>query len=389
MIDWTRRLRAASFNGNAFYVATGDVEAGHRVSTTNVPNGSHVNESFGPAPKKFMIEAYVTGDFCAERAQALLDAASDDHAGVLVLPDSGAHQVRLTKATRKFDKDKLGYIAIQIEAVAEPDMVGTGLSLTGLASQLYGFTAALSASMALFAAARFMLAGEPAPATDAAITYAAAPLGEMNALRDLYVPQDQRASLDAPFAAAQTALAGLAADPGAYGAAIAVAATELANAIDPRAALLALFAAPAVAPAATTTPVDAWHAEGAAALQAVTRAVIACVCGQRLNFRDRDDAVAIRTDIAATASAAQARIDGHGLALARDLVGLAGAAAAHISRAAADLAPLLTVSAPARLPSLWWSYRLYGTALRADEIIARARAANPALMPQQFDALAV
>jgi prophage DNA circulation protein len=41
-----------------------------------------------------------------------------------------------------------------------------------------------------------------------------------------------------------------------------------------------------------------------------------------------------------------------------------------------------------RLPSLVWSWNLYGSAGRAHELVARSRATHPGFLPEQFEALA-
>ncbi len=60
----------------------------------------------------------------------------------------------------------------------------------------------------------------------------------------------------------------------------------------------------------------------------------------------------------------------------------------YLSRQVAVLAPVVIVSAPASLPSLFWAWRLYGDPERADDLVARNAVAHPGFMPVQFEALA-
>jgi prophage DNA circulation protein len=67
---------------------------------------------------------------------------------------------------------------------------------------------------------------------------------------------------------------------------------------------------------------------------------------------------------------------------------ISGRVAEYLARIITDLAPVVTVSAPRRMPSLWWAWRLYADPARAAEIVARNRLAHPSFVPRQFEALA-
>ncbi len=59
-----------------------------------------------------------------------------------------------------------------------------------------------------------------------------------------------------------------------------------------------------------------------------------------------------------------------------------------LSRSITDLAPILTASSVASMPSLWWANRLYGDAGRAEELADRNRVKHSLFMPAQIEALA-
>lgn len=395
MTDWTKRLRRASFGGQVFYVETGSIEAGHRVSTTGIPNGLHINESFGPAARKFEAEAYLTGDLCLVRAAALLAAAENSHRGVLVLPDSGPAFVRVTKATREFRKDKLGYVTVSIEAVAEPELFGLSLSANALENQIYALAGLASAALGGFSGATFTLAGQPSPVLDQAVTAAAVALGDMVALREASRLSPSGLAAVAPaFAAAEMALAGFVGDPAGFGSALAGAAVALGDAADPAilAQTIVALGRPAdPAPAQVsrgTALVIAANAAEAVALTAAARALALGEGMARRLYTDRPAAITARAVAAAVFDDALARIGRAGLDLARELSAMKGVLAELVTRREADLAPIIRVSVPARMPSLWWAWRLYADPTRAEDLARRAGAFNPASMPESFDALA-
>lgn len=59
-----------------------------------------------------------------------------------------------------------------------------------------------------------------------------------------------------------------------------------------------------------------------------------------------------------------------------------------VTQKMATLVPVITVSAPLSLPSLYWASRLYGDVSRAEELADRNNVKQPAFMPNTFEALA-
>jgi hypothetical protein len=70
------------------------------------------------------------------------------------------------------------------------------------------------------------------------------------------------------------------------------------------------------------------------------------------------------------------------------LQNLRAKAVAFLTKLIADLRPIVTVSAPRALPSLWWAWRLYQDPTRAAEIIARNKVPHPSFCPERLDVLA-
>jgi prophage DNA circulation protein len=395
MTDWPSRLQPASFNGLGFHVESATIEAGHRVNTTTFPNGRHVNESFGPAARTFEVEAYLTGPACRERAAALLSAAESNHRGVLILPDAAPGLVRLTKATREFEKDKLGYISVSLEAVAEPAIATGGLSAFAMAARIFATALLARDAFGAFAGSAFRLAGQPSTVQDAAFEAAAGALGDLVALRDSVRLSPEALALAAPaFTAATVALADFPGQPAAFGLALADAAIMLGDVADP--ALLAQTivsigapsdAAPAQVSRGTALLIAANAAE-AVTLTAASRALALAEASARRSYRDRPEAVIARGIATAVFDDALSRAGRAGLDLARELSALRGLVAELVLRQEADLAPIITVSAGRRLPSLVWAHALYADPLRATELADRAGAYHPGFMPERFEALA-
>lgn len=395
MTDWTKRLRRASFSGQAFYVDTATDESGQRVATTPIPNALWVNESFGPAPRKFEIEAYLTGDFCYARAEALGRMAEDRHLGSLILPDlPGPVTVRLTKAKREFKRDKLGYAALSIEAVADPPKQQAGLSANILQINVFTIAGGIGAVLGGFVSAAFAIAGQVATVVEAALGAVAGVVGDLVGLAGAVglAPLAQ-AAFDTALGGAFSALLDFAGNPAAFAMSIAEAAIVLGDQADPARLAQAIVAMgrpddpppPYVSQGtAVTIAANAGHA---LTMTAVTRALALGEAMARRDYADRPEAIEARAVMTAVFDDALARIGPEGIDLARELGGMQGTLAELVRRQETDIAPLIEVALPSPLPALVWSWRLYGDPSRADEVARRSGAPNPAFLPERFTAL--
>jgi prophage DNA circulation protein len=155
---------------------------------------------------------------------------------------------------------------------------------------------------------------------------------------------------------------------------------------------LRLLGAPAE-PAASgdASQVGAAVASVNAATPRMAGALRALALGQaqaRAEWTDRRSAEESRALAAAVFEDALSRLGGEALGLHRLLARLRGVVTERATARAASLAPLVTVSASRRLPSLVWSWRLYGSALRGNELVSRSGATHPGFLPERFEALA-
>lgn len=395
MTEWTKRLRRASFSGQAFYVETGTDESGQRVATTPIPNALWVNESFGPAPRKFEIEAYITGDFAYVRAEAIGRMAEDRHLGPLLLPDLPAPvMVRLTKVKREFRRDKLGYAALTIEATADPPRQNAGLSADLLQINVINAGALIPGVLGGFVGAAFSVVGQVATVVDAALDAAAGVVGDLVGLAGAVglAPLAQ-AAVDGAIGNAVSALTDFANDPAGFAVGIAEAAIVLGDQADPARLAQAIVAAgrpddpppPYVSQgSAVTIAANAGHALTATA---TCRALALGEAMARRSYSDRPEAIEARAVMTAVFDDAIARIGADGIDLARELASMQGFLAELVRRQETDIAPLIEVALPAPLPSLVWAWRLYGDPSRADELARRSGASNPATLPERFTAL--
>lgn len=388
-------LRIASFDGLPFWVTTHEPEPSHRVNTTTVPNGKHINETFGPGARKYEIDGYCIGANLAT-IQTLVARVESRPLGTLVLPDFPPDRVYLLKVRPKFDKEKLGYIGFTLEAVSEPSQAGPGgLSANILENSLYAAALDAVVPFGAFAGATFSVAATVLDLADVAFSTGAAVTGDLMALRELArLDPDQFELTRQPFEAAVAALSGIARAPAAFGEAIATAAIALGDAADPAALAESIASLGPVTPAAAASVSSgtairaAQLAEAGVALTAAARALTLGEATARRVYIDRNEAFAARALAVAVFNDALSKLGRDGIALATVLRALSGLSAEIVTRRSTDIAPIITVAAPLRLPSLWWSHRLYGTHARADEVAARSGVLNPGYLPTRFEALA-
>jgi prophage DNA circulation protein len=385
------RLRPASFNGRPFWVEGSETEAGHRVATTGLPGGAHVNESFGPAARKYVIEAYVIGAGYEAQAQSLIAAAESDHAGVLILPDQPPARVRLTKAVRKFEREKLGRAVITLEAVIEPDMIA-GLTVWQLFAGLVALLETLPALAGSYLAGAISPLAVPARIVPVAVDA----LARLGAFAQQGQPEPTALgsqAQDTALGLAATSVAGLVADPASYGRALTEAALTIGANASPVAlsGLIAALGAPADADAvASPTAAAAAMAEAQVALVAlstVADAVALLATEARREPRDRQEDAEARAIVATVTSRALGRIGRQGGPLAEGLAAAFEIYSGLVTVRSSDLAPVIVVSVGRSLPAQVLAHRLYGTPERAAEITRRAAAPHPGFMPQRFTAL--
>lgn len=149
MRDWSKLL-PASYNGIGFHVEAEDIGGGRRLAIHETAGGeAPVIEDMGRATGQINVTAYLTGDDCDFRANALIAAAGRPGPGFLVLPIDGGMMVHVPSDgfRRSRSKDQNGYIAVDLSFV--PAALAGGYSL-GLGDVALAFTAGLGAASLQF-----------------------------------------------------------------------------------------------------------------------------------------------------------------------------------------------------------------------------------------------
>lgn len=113
-----------------------------------------------------------------------------------------------------------------------------------------------------------------------------------------------------------------------------------------------------------------------------------CFSAARRDYPTRQDAIAIRTRIAAKADSLYPLLSPAGAEAVAFVARLAGQVVISLSAVAASRASLVRVETGLSLSSAFMAWELYGDPQRAGELVRRNRVATPMLMPASFEALA-
>ena len=377
MRDWIATLAPASFRGVAFHIETHGAEGGRRIVTHEYVRAEfHDTEDMGRKASSWKVTAYVSGDNADALADGLFAACTTPGPAPLVLPAGSPGLVRCTSVRRQFSKDKLGWLALDLEFV---EAGGGGQ-----------FVVALGDVLAAAAAVRFVAS------IAAALAPVAAPRASAVALAEA-LPG---------FAAALEPVAALGGSPGA---AIAAARLDLAGIADPVAGAVRLAQGMRDAGATRATDVAAWEAVAVVlpltvpftmspaltASRAAANAAASLLAGAALLEAGiaaaitpppvRGAAFALRDRLVMAAEPrrdAIARLD-RSDAFAAFGEGLAQAVAA-LDEAALAIAPEAEIVTARPMPSGVLAWRLYGDPSRAGELVSRTGTATPLLMPTRF-----
>lgn len=414
--DWPRTLRPASYRGAGFYVDSDEIETGRRLDVHEFPlSDEPYVEDLGRKANIISVTAYVVSDNADAEERALRGACESGGAALLSLPMERL-QAHCESCRRSFTKDKLGYVAFDLQFVREGR--GAGLmpigflsaivsnlasrvkaaSVTSFAGSYRGLrvpsyvlsaavgdvetVAALADTLASTARLRPNRAG-PLAYSAANLYRAAGQLSRSGVSGPTITPLSYVGTMaeevsSAPLAEALFDLARAAGNATVSGA-------ESLLALDP---LLAFNAELVTGPG--------WRAviaANSAATGRVVRAGTLFGLAERVaetRYDERSDAIQARADVAELTGFELARLDsGRDHELERALGDVAGRTAEYLSRQVADLAPIVTVEAERRMPSLWWAQRLYGRAERAEELALRNGVKHASFMPGSFEAKSV
>lgn len=421
--DWPATLWASSFNGVPFFFEREEASGGRDIA---VHEFAGVDDPFledtGRKTRIFSGTAYVHGDDIEAQALALEDVFETEGSGTLVLPLFGPVQVRCAEFTRTFDKDKLGYLAysarfiregasaptVSVPLLGQKVFDGVDLVASSLANIFpgalvlnnpadYVLAAAIEAVQSVATAIELVRTAYPVdPVISPQVADATSAISDAAPLliADTGDPADV-----ATLLAASPALEETFADPTANLAAVIIATMRLlgegmASNVDAGSgALLSLALEFPPAEASPVLSINATAAESnSQAIFALARlAALSAWCEalQRQTYTSRPDGVAARAAVAERLGDELSNWGGaDNFAVYVAVQDLQGATVQFLTSLIANLAPVVTVSAPQSRPALWWAHRLYGDASRAVDLVLRNDVRHPSFMPVEFVALA-
>lgn len=400
-MSWRDQLQDASFRGVPFHVDADAVPVGRRTQTHEYPKRDEAYvEDLGRRTRRYRMTAFVIGPDCFERRDALLKALETPGAGELVHPWLGHLNVTAGDCEMSHDRREGGMVRFELVFTegepAEPypaARANTGRQTAAAADEAwssgrerYGVAAAvLDGARVNIAAARGALV-----VVHEVIQQRFEPVAE--ALRDagalvelvIRAPAELLGLFDDYFAVTPPYVGpygvGLSGVVGAASAASGLSGVSVSAGRDTAAAVAvvtglvqdaALYQAgrdaaalPVPAPVSPLVP-PPLHQQIA---QPIVRPEVAVT----------DDALAARNALrAALWSAAQGASHAHYAAL----TGLRLQADRHLAAVAAAGVRLERVTPLQAEPALVLSYRRFGDALRAEEIVTRNRIAHPGFVP--------
>ena len=142
MVDLT--FWPASFRGVPFHVESEGARPGRRLAVHEFPyRDIPFIEDMGAAAVRFPVKAYVASETTLAEAAALEAALGTRGAAPLVLPGRGPVMARLMTCARAMERDKLGYVAFDLEFIAEGASSAV-IAITSLISAVTGAGDALS-----------------------------------------------------------------------------------------------------------------------------------------------------------------------------------------------------------------------------------------------------
>jgi prophage DNA circulation protein len=411
--DWPRTLRRASYRGVSFFVESDKLETGRRLVVHEFPlRDTPYVEDLGRSANKIDVTAYVVGDNADGAESALRAACEAGGAATLNLPIASllAH---CEKCSRDFHKDKLGYIAFSLSFVRD----GSGAApfpIAYLGRLIETAIGGIIDILSDFFRGGFSTLDYASYVADESADELRSIAGQLDsAFRSTTVSPETLPTLlqqvgdiysDAPTLVstgergdyyggtsfvAQQAISTAGDIVTRLGAVFETATT----AIDPE--LLAKVMLPLTnfieVSSAGITPSRQQLAKNIALLRTTLRILALTALANSIvnrTFADRREAIQARADAAEVFGNELERISAYGdYDLYVAVQKLSGNVADYLSRMVADLAPVVQVSAPKNMPSLWWSQRLYGTADRATELASRNSVKHPSFMPLEFEAL--
>lgn len=397
--DWLKTLFKASYKGVPFWVETDEESGGRRVVQHQFPmRDLPFLEDLGEDLRNFNVSAYVASDRADDEAASLVAICATRGAGTLVLPLHGSLNVRCLSFDRERSKDRHGYLAFKLRFTRE----GAATSIVSVAS-LANLVFVNADALAVVASAAFAGAmkvdQQPDYVAEAGVSAFRDAVSILEAVRtaDPVLPAASAAQRDeiqalyddaddllAEPATAETAAQRLIASARALGDGMA----PVAAARSFEQTLGGSGAVPQIAHLTPGSKQAVLNQAAAARLARIAAMAVYCEAVVRIELKDRPSAITLRANVAEHIEAELVELSAADIDLFHALELLRDALIEYLSRSILDLAPVVRVEVNARLPSLYWGWRLYKDPNRSTQLVQRNRVVFPSLMPTDFEALA-
>jgi prophage DNA circulation protein len=121
--SWAQQLQPGSWRGVGFVLDAGDTAAGRRVAIHEYPyRDTAWAEDLGKLPRRFSIQAYLTGDDVYQQRDAMVGACEQPGAGTLVHPTLGAIQCVLLEFQTTDRRERGRYVEVQFSFILAGDV---------------------------------------------------------------------------------------------------------------------------------------------------------------------------------------------------------------------------------------------------------------------------
>jgi prophage DNA circulation protein len=140
---WWQQLQPGSWRGVGFVLDAGQTKAGRRVAIHEYPyRDTAWSEDLGLLPRRFAVEAYLTGDDVYQQRDAMLAACEQPGPGTLVHPTLGTVQCVLLDFTVTDRRERGRYVEVALAFILAGDVLypstalSTGDAITTAAANL-------------------------------------------------------------------------------------------------------------------------------------------------------------------------------------------------------------------------------------------------------------
>lgn len=145
--QWWAQLQPGSWRGVPFVLDVGETHAGRRVAIHEYPYRDVAwVEDLGMLPRRFLVQAYLTGDDVYAQRDALVEACEAPGPGTLVHPTFGAVEVVLLDFAVQDRRERGRYIEAQLQFMLAGDVAFPSASVASGAWVQNAGTALLDAS---------------------------------------------------------------------------------------------------------------------------------------------------------------------------------------------------------------------------------------------------